>query len=193
MSYCHTCRRDIAFREVYRHAFTDEHWENEDRNESTPNLTWCPLCSCRVPRSGFGDHVSGARHQQNLPFNYPTQGSTDSGRSFSDELSEEEEVVILPVSQILYSQNSIRSHFQDDNETSLEEGIQNICSGRKYPLEVVRVNGEYVALNNRTLYCYKRGGRRKVEAFLISGRRARGRKAFGWDIKVRGPDQDSDE
>ena len=193
MSYCHTCRRNIAFREVYRHAFTDEHWENEEQKKCTESETWCSLCECKVPRSGLGDHVSGKPHQQNLLFSYPTQGSTDSGRSFSDELSEEEEVVVLPVSRILYSQNSIRSCFQDDHETSLEEGIHNIRSGRKYPLEVVRVNGEYVALNNRTLYCYKRGGRRKVEAFLISGRRARGRKAFGRDIKVRGPDQDSDE
>ena len=195
MSYCPTCDCDVAHGNFNQHVAGRQHRQNEDQYESTLNLTWCSLCECKVPRSGLGDHVSGKPHQQNLLFSYPTQGSTDSGRSFSDELSEEEEVVVLPVSRILYSQNSIRSCFQDDHETSLEEGIHNIRSGRKYPLEVVHVNGEYVALNNRTLYCYmyKMGGRRNVDAVLISGRRARGRKAFGRDIKVRGPDQDSDE
>ena len=92
--------------------------------------------------------------------------------------------ILADVSSIRFSQPSI--YHKLANGTRLKDGIENIKRGEKYVIEVDCVNGELVALNNRTLYCYKKAGvKYATVVFTMGALREKGRKVFGFDINVR--------
>lgn len=184
MSYCPTCDCNVAHSNLSDHVAGRRHRQNEQYQDhrSTDNLTWCSLCACQVPRSGFGDHVSGARHQQNLR-NSDDDETTSSSISDGGYYSDGERLQTNP-SRIRYSQDSISPCFGDG--TSLREGIDNLNNGEEYEIEVDYVNGELVALNNRTLYCYNMSDVKSVTVVVNRGEvERRGREVCGYDIEVR--------
>ena len=72
------------------------------------------------------------------------------------------------------------------------KGFQGVCDGtpsewvQEHRIEVDIVNGEYVALNNRTLYCYKMAGVDFVTVVVNHGALQRkGRKVCGLNINIR--------
>ena len=157
-SHCHTCECPVPEANLNQHACGEKHRQLEIH--STKKLTWCPLCSCDVSRSAFIDHVLGEEHEENVNRSLWTR-----------------------VSRIQYSQDSIAPHFTDG--TTLDDGIDNVADGMKYPLEVGYVNGQLVALNNRTLYCYK-VARIRFVTVLFARDGLKQRRAWGYNIKVRG-------
>ena len=91
----------------------------------------------------------------------------------------------LPVSAICFSQDSIACRFRDRCRTSLQEGIRNLQRGHDYVVKVVRVRGQYVAINNRTLYCYQQAGRKSVSVEVQAGGLPPDRHVYGHSIRVR--------
>lgn len=142
---------------------------------ATYNRTWCDDCDCPVPRSEMDKHVIGNQHRQS------TQDHFSSGSSFSS--CGIERVVSAEV--IHFSQATVAREFRDG--TSLKEGIRNLRNGCDYPLEVDIVNGQYVAINNRTLYCYKMVKRQNVRVEIVVGRLDElNRRMCGRFVTVRG-------
>ena len=88
------------------------------------------------------------------------------------------------VSSIKFSQSSIHHKFEDG--TRLKDGIENLKRGEKYVIEVDYVNGKLVAINNRTLYCYKKAKVKYATVVATLGAlREKGRKVFEFRTNIR--------
>lgn len=169
------------------HANWEEHvraWPHRFKVNNTKS-TWCDVCGCPVPRCGLREHEEGEIHRDEgirTDRAYPATFNSSRGGFFNDATS-----LTLDPSDIFYSQGSIGNSFQDG--TTLADGIDNLLrSNGEYLIEVDRLpSGIYVALNNRTLYCYKEAGFGQVTVTVNRGElQRRGRKAYGRNIKVRG-------
>lgn len=186
-SYCHTCDCSVPDANLNQHAFGKKHRDNENKYHSTNNLTWCPLCDCKVPRSGFEGHVLGRHHQTNCDCgDEATQGYTPSDDD-SDGMYYDGQRLDVDPSDIRYSQHNIGPCFRDEDGTTLEAGIENLENGDDYEIEVDCVDGHLVALNNRTLYCYKQAhcSRHVTVVVNLGELRRRGREVCGYSITVR--------
>ena len=212
MNHCHTCGCNVPRGNWSEHVWGKKHISCKDYR-STHSSTFCEVCQCLVPRNGMDAHVEGSRHTakccperpdryNNAYVHTPCYVQNDNGRSnftnggdsTNDDTDDDDSshngsncdiVECVGVSEIRFSQTSISSAFKDG--TSLDEGIQNVFDGEDYPLVVDYVDGEFVAINNRTLYCYKEA-RYFVDVVVKLGelKNHPGKSVCDFTIKVRG-------
>lgn len=206
MNHCHTCGCNVPRGNWSEHVWGKKHISCEDYR-STHSSTFCEVCDCLVPRNGMDAHVEGSKHtakccpEHNYDYtpchaqndngrpNYTNMGDSTNDASDDDDSSHNgsncDIAECVDVSEIRFSQTSISSAFKDG--TSLDEGIQNLFDGAHYPLVVDRVDGVFVAINNRTLYCYKEACN-FVDVVVKLGelKNHPGKSVCGFTIKVRG-------
>ena len=145
---------------------------------------FCDVCHCNVPCANWDEHVAiGTKHFNKLRManqnTYYNSGYDDECTYIDDdeeEYSEDDELLdeVSPW-DIKHGQDSVANTFEDGT-TTIEEGVNNILyHGARHPVRVYRnlQLGVLIAINNRTLHCYRMAGVDTVPVIYVNQVRRR--------------------
>lgn len=174
MEYCDVCDCDVPYAGWIEHVYGRRHLSNDDSM-----IMYCDLCDCGVPATNWLDHIYGRRHEANEYDDDCGDEEESDDDDNCDDCGESDEVShhvrLHDGGSIMYKQNSIAPYFSG-GWPSLSAGIANVrhlsdetnvdAFTHVVDVEITR-DGQYVAMNSRTLYCYMEAGCSQVPVRVV--------------------------